>query len=121
MLKFGIINLVLLLVGLSAQARSNEVMGIIAQCDCIESTIDGQREIGKVSNTKAARTESYARKQAYQNCASAANDSLSISIVNCQYIKVIDAKISKGKFKRRVERIKDDEENNLHNDLLSTL
>lgn len=120
MLKIGIINLILVM-SFSAHSRSTEVMGVIAQCDCTESTVDGQRDLGKVSNTKAARTESYARKQAYQTCSNAASDSLSSNISNCQYIKVVDAKISEGKFKRRVERIKDDEENNLHNDLLSTL
>ncbi len=121
MLKSIIAIFVVLSLNFSAQARSNEIMGIIAQCDCTESTIDGQKELGKVSNKIGTKSESRARKEAYNTCAKAASDSLSVNISNCQYIKIVDSKVGKNKYKRRVERIKDDEENNLHNDLLSTL
>lgn len=109
------------LVSVSAFAKSKEVMGVLARCDCSESTIDGDRDLGKVSNINPTRSEQNARNQAYQACAKEASDSLSITISNCQYIKVVDEKLSNNKYKRRLERIKDDEENNLHNDLLSTL
>lgn len=112
---------VLSLVSVSAFAKSKEVMGVLARCDCRESTIDGERNLGKVSNQNPTRSEQNARNQAYNACTKLGSDSLSINISNCQYIKVIDEKVSETKFKRRVERIKDDEENNLANDLLSTL
>lgn len=120
MLKLIVITMVSL-VSVSAFAKSKEVMGVLARCDCRESTIDGDRNLGKVTNDSPTRSEQNARNQASVACSNRASDSLSVSISNCQYIKVIDEKVSATKFKRRVERIKDDEENNLANDLLSTL
>jgi hypothetical protein len=111
------------LIGLScslAQAKDREVMGLIARCDCTESTVDGQREVGKFTSIKSFRTEKGARNSVYSQCLKEASDSMSIAVTNCQYIKIVDEKIGK-KINRRVERIKDDEENNLHNDLISTL
>lgn len=119
-MKLAVVTIVSL-VSLSAFAKSKEVMGVLARCDCQESTIDGRKNLGKVSNQIPTRSEQNARNQAYKACAKAADDSLSISVTNCQYIKIVDEKIGENKFKRRVERIKDDEENSLHNDLLSTL
>ena len=120
MMKLTVLVLVSL-VSASAFAKSKEVMGVLARCDCRESTIDGERNLGKVSNVNPTRSEQNARNQAYQSCAKEASDSLSVSITNCQYIKVVDEKVGNNKYKRRLERIKDDEENNLHNDLLGTL
>lgn len=120
MMKLTLI-VVATLVSASAFAKSKEVMGVLARCDCRESTIDGEKNLGKVSNKNPTRSEQNARNQAFQACAKEADDSLSITVTNCQYIKVVDEKVGANKFKRRLERIKDDEENNLHNDLLSTL
>ncbi len=101
-------------------AKSNEIMGMIARCECSETTVDGQRSLGKYASEKSFRTEKAALNSVYSQCLKEASDSLSVSVANCQYIKVIDQKIGKS-IKRRVENIKDDEENNLHNDLISTL
>jgi hypothetical protein len=120
MMKLTAITMITLM-SVSAFAKSKkEVMGVLANCHCSESTIDGSKNLGKVSNSTPTRSERNARLQAYNKCAGLASDSLSITISNCQYIKVIDEKVGKN-FKRRVERIKDDEENSMQNDLLSTL
>ncbi len=100
------------------QAKSSEVMGMIARCSCSESTIDGERELGKFNSEKAFKTDKGARGSVYSQCAKQSDGF--VSVINCQYIKVVDQKNGKS-IKRRVENIKDEEENNLHNDLISTL
>lgn len=101
-----------------SSAKNQEVMGMIARCSCSESTIDGQRNLGKFNSEKAFKTERGARNSVYGQCAKGVDGFVSIN--ECQYIKVVDEKVGKS-IKRRVENIKDDEENNLHNDLISTL
>lgn len=119
MKKLVLIGVISLISSLS-YAKSSEVMGLIARCSCSESTIDGQRELGKYTSEKSFKTERAARGSVYTQCVKQATDSEQISIADCQYIKIVDQKNGKS-IKRRVENIKDDEENNLHNDLISTL
>lgn len=119
MLKLIIITAVSA-ISISAFAKSKEIMGVIAVCQCNEGTVDGLKFLGNVSNETPTRREKAARHQAFAKCTERASDSLSAEIANCHYIKVIDEKVGK-RIKRRIERIKDDEENNLQNDLLSTL
>lgn len=103
-----------------SHAKSKQVMGIIAHCNCYESTIDGQKFLGKVVNKVPTRSESNARTQAFSQCQNEASEAIGASINNCQYIKAVDERIGKV-IKRRIEKLKDDEENNLHNDLIGTL
>lgn len=117
--KFLILTCLTLL-GSVSFAKNNEVMGLIARCECTETTIDGERSLGKFPSEKSFRTEKAARNSVYHQCLKEASDSLSVSVRDCQYIKIVDQKVGKA-IKRRVENIKDDEENNLHNDLISTL
>lgn len=119
-MKLTVITLISL-VSISVFAKSKEVMGVLVNCDCSESTIDGQRYLQKVQNKKTTRSDQNALNQAYSACSKLATNSLAITVTNCQYIKVVDEKIGQNKYKRRVERIVDDAENSLHQDLLSTL
>lgn len=95
-------------------------MGVIARCDCYESTVDGQNFLGKVNNETPQRTADQARNSAYNRCSKNMDNSLAASVSNCHYIKAVDEKVGK-RIKRRIEKITGDEENNLHNDLISTL
>lgn len=117
MKKIAFIGLITLVCSYG-HAKSSEVMGMIARCSCSESTIDGDRELGKFNSEKAFKTDKAARGSVYSQCAKQAEGF--VSVTNCQYIKVVDQKNGKS-IKRRVENIKDEEENNLHNDLISTL
>jgi len=119
-MKKAILITVITLTSLSSFARNKEVMGILARCDCHENTIDGQKYLGKVNNDLATRTEKAARDQAFGKCQSNVDDKNEAVITNCQYIKAIDEKVG-NVVKRHIEKIKDDEENNLQNDLIGTL
>lgn len=101
-----------------ANAKTSEVMGMIAHCQCSESTVDGERNLGSFKSEKAFKTDQGARNSVYKQCAKQADGFVSVS--NCQYIKIVDQKNGKS-IKRHVVNIKDDEENSLHNDLISTL
>jgi len=119
MLKMALVT-VITLASFSSFARNKEVMGILARCDCHENTIDGQKYLGKVNNKLATRTEATARAQAFGACQNDVDVKENAVVSNCQYIKAVDEKVGQV-VKRRIEKIKDDEENNLHNDLLGTL
>ncbi len=116
----SVLVIAITLTSFASFAKSKEVMGILARCDCHENTIDGQKYLGKVNNDLATRTEKAARTQAFGKCKSNVDDAQDAVISNCQYIKAVDEKVG-SHIKRRIEKIKDDEENNLHNDLLGTL
>ncbi len=114
---------VLIFIGLVAltstvHAKTSEVMGMIARCSCTESNVDGERDLGRFSSEKSYRSDQAARNSIYAQCSKQANGF--VSVTECQYIKVIDQKNGK-KIKRHVVNIKDEEENSLHNDLISTL
>ncbi len=114
---------ILIFIGLVAltstvQAKTSEVMGMIARCSCSESTVDGQREMGRFTSAKSFKTDQAARNSVYAQCSKQAR--ALVNVTDCQYIKVVDQKNGKT-IKRHVVNIKDDEENNLHNDLISTL
>lgn len=114
---------ILIFIGLVAvtstvHAKTSEVMGMIARCSCTESTVDGQRELGRFTSAKSFKSDQAARNSIYSQCSAKADGVVSVS--ECQYIKVVDQKNGK-KIKRHVVNIKDDEENSLHNDLISTL
>ena len=119
MMKIALV-LVISTISVSSFARNNEVMGVLARCDCYESTVDGQRYLGKVNNKLATRTATAARAQAAGECMKNMDEASNATVNNCQYIKAVDEKVGKV-IKRRIEKIKDDEENNLHNDLIGTL
>jgi len=119
MLKTILVTLITL-VCVSGYAKSKEVMGVIARCDCFESTIDGVKNLGKAHNVKPARTERGARNQAFVACSKQMDDASNASVDNCTYIKAIDEKVGKV-IKRRIEKLTGDDESNLQNDLLSTL
>jgi hypothetical protein len=102
----------------SVHAKTSEVMGMIARCSCTESTVDGDRNLGRFTSAKSFKSDQAARNSIYAQCSKKADGAVSVS--DCQYIKVVDQKNGK-KIKRHVVNIKDDEENSLHNDLISTL
>ncbi len=102
----------------TANAKTSEVMGMIARCSCSESTVDGERKLGQFASTKSFKTDQAARNSVYAQCSKQADGPVNVS--DCQYIKVVDQK-NGTKIKRHIVKIKDEEENNLHNDLISTL
>lgn len=120
-MKKAIIMVGLSLMSLSAFAGSKQVIGVATVCDCYERTIDGEHYLGKVGSKNAARTESAARLEAKKECSRRDKDpAFAAQIQNCVYSKAVQERVG-NKIISRIERLANDEENSLHNDLLGTL
>ena len=111
------------LLSLSAFAGSKKrIIGVAAICDCYERTIDGEHYLGKVGNSSSAKDIDQAKVIATSQCKGKDDKRTEFVpyIDNCTFSKAIQERIGKV-MKSHIERIKDEEEDNLQKDLLGTL